>query len=247
MPTNMWQHELSPTQAPLSYPGADAVVFSNVTSGRPPPAHLHISQDGNKSRVETQICIRLTLDPMPPGVTKLHLPTHTVSKPKLLAKEIIKAPDTLELHTSLVCASAMDKPELCKIALKRAAGYESNTRKSQPRRPSKGDMTEDNPDDPDKPSNGAEVRICQNCVQRERKRAARKRVKKQEDEEAWAEYEYERVIVFNDKEYKDWGAPAPPKQGEINTPAYPPSAMQIEVPMRIACYCRHQGEKNGFR
>ncbi|OMP85712.1 Ankyrin and IPT/TIG repeat-containing protein, partial [Diplodia seriata] len=245
--TNMWQHELSPTQAPLSYPGADAVVFSNVASGRPPPAHLHISQDGNKSRVETQICIRLTLDPMPPGVTKLHLPTHTVSKPKLLAKEIIKAPDTLELHTSLVCASAMDKPELCKIALKRAAGYESNTRKSQPRRPSKGDMTEDNPDDPDKPSNGAEVRICQNCVQRERKRAARKRVKKQEDEEAWAEYEYERVIVFNDKEYKDWGAPAPPKQGEINTPAYPPSAMQIEVPMRIACYCRHQGEKNGFR
>ncbi|EOD49503.1 putative membrane-tethered transcription factor protein [Neofusicoccum parvum UCRNP2] len=103
-------------------------------------------------------------------------------------------------------------------------------------------------DDPEKPANGGEVRICQNCVQRERKRAARKRVKKQEDEEAWAEYEYERVIVFNDKEYKEWQPVTPPKNdGSANSITYSPNAMQIEVPMRIACYCRHQGEKNGFR
>lgn len=244
---NLWQSELSPTQPP-SFSTGDSLMFSNVMPGA--RAILYIHQDGNKSRVETQINIRMTLDHLPPGVTKLHLPTHTISKPKLLAKDVVKAADTLELHTSLVCASAMEKPELRDRALKRAASSESNARKSQPRRPSQGDMADDDPDDPNKPANGGEVRICQNCVQRERKRAARKRVKKQEDEEAWAEYEYERVIVFNDKEYKDWGPPQPPKQANeqvASEPVFPPTAMQVEVPMRIACYCRHQGEKNGFR
>ncbi|OJD29194.1 ankyrin repeat protein [Diplodia corticola] len=241
-PNHPYASELSPTQAPLNYPPAEAIVFPNAVSGRP---RLHISQEGSKSRVETQIGIRLILDPVPAGVTKLHLPRNAVSKPKLLAKEIIKAPETLELFTSLVCASAMEKPELQMRALKRASSYQSNARKSNPRRSSQTDMPDDDPDDPDKPANGGEVRICQNCVQRERKRAARKRVKKQEDEEAWAEYENERVIVFNDKEYKDWGAVTPPKAGDV--PQYSPTAMQIEVPMRIACYCRHQGEKNGFR
>ncbi|KAK0616139.1 Tankyrase-1 [Lasiodiplodia hormozganensis] len=248
--TPSWQNELSPTQPNLSFPTGDALVFSNVMPGGRPRTILYIHQDGNKSRVETQINIRMTLDPLPPGVTKLHLPTHTISKPKLLAKDVVRAADTLELHTSLVCASAMEKPELRDRALKRAASSESNARKSQPRRPSQGDMADDDPDDPNKPANGGEVRICQNCVQRERKRAARKRVKKQEDEEAWAEYEYERVIVFNDKEYKDWGPPQPPKQANeqvASEPVFPPTAMQVEVPMRIACYCRHQGEKNGFR
>ncbi|KAL1636930.1 SPT3 Dosage dependent suppressor of Ty-induced promoter mutations-like protein [Neofusicoccum ribis] len=246
--THPWQNELSPTQRPMSYPVSDLTVFQNSILGAPLQAHLSIQQDGAKSRVETQINIKLLLDPLPLGTTRLHLPTHSVSKPKLLAKEIIKAPDTLELHTSLVCASAMEKPELMKRALERAAGFDSNTRKSQPRRPSQGDVADDDPDDPDKPANGGEVRICQNCVQRERKRAARKRVKKQEDEEAWAEYEYERVIVFNDKEYKEWQPVTPPKNdGSANSITYSPNAMQIEVPMRIACYCRHQGEKTGFR
>ncbi|KAH7031959.1 hypothetical protein B0J12DRAFT_583057 [Macrophomina phaseolina] len=245
---NPWQKELSPTQAPGPIPVADAVVYPNMIPGARRPTILYIHQDGNKSRVETQINIKLTLDPLPPGVTKLHLPTHTVSKPKLLAKEIVKAPDTLELHTSLVCASAMEKPDAQRRALARASSYESNTRKSQPRRSSQTDMADDDPDDPEKPANGGEVRICQNCVQRERKRAARKRVKKQEDEEAWAEYEYERVIVFNDKEYKEWQTPASPKaDGAGNGISFPPGSMQIEVPMRIACYCRHQGEKTGFR
>ena len=36
-----------------------------------------------KSRVETQIPIKMTLFPFPPRITKLHLPTHTISKPKL--------------------------------------------------------------------------------------------------------------------------------------------------------------------
>lgn len=242
--TPQWASELSPTQ--MQFPASDAMAFAHSVAGTR-RTMLYIHQDGNKSRVETQINIKLTLDPLPPGVSKLHLPTHTVSKPKLLAKDIIQAPDTLELHTSLVCASAMEKPDLRKHALERAAAFDSNTRKSQPRRSSQGDMTDDDPDDPEKPANGGEVRICQNCVQRERKRAARKRVKKQEDEEAWAEYEYERVIVFNDKEYKDWQTPASPKTDGTNAAAFPAGAMQIEVPMRIACYCRHQGEKIGFR
>ncbi|KAF2145961.1 uncharacterized protein K452DRAFT_294580 [Aplosporella prunicola CBS 121167] len=244
---NPWQTELSPT-ANMQYPGTEAIAFPANMNASQRPARLYIHQDGSKSRVETQITIKLTLDPLPSGVSKLHLPTHTVSKPKLLAKQIIKDPDTLELHTSLVCASAMEKDHLRLCALHRAASYESNTRKSGPRRQSTGDQPDDDPDDPDKPANGGEVRICQNCVQRERKRAARKRVKKQEDEEAWAEYEYERVIVFNDKEYKEWQPPTATKNIEgANSFTFPPGAMQIDVPMRIACYCRHQSEKIGFR
>ncbi|KAF2085833.1 hypothetical protein K490DRAFT_45885, partial [Saccharata proteae CBS 121410] len=246
---NPWQNELSPTHSGMQYPGPEAFHAPHNLGASKRQPRLYIHQDGSKSRVETQITIKLTLDPLPQGVTKLHLPTHTVSKPKLLAKQIVKDADTLELHTSLVCASAMEKPHLRQRALQRAASQVSNTRKSGPRRSSTGDMGEDDdPDDPDKPANGGEVRICQNCVQRERKRAARKRVKKQEDEEAWAEYEHERVIVFNDKEYKDWQQPTPPKsEGPAAGFTFPPGAMQIDVPMRIACYCRHQSEKIGFR
>ena len=61
-----------------------------------------------KSRVETQIPIRLTLFPLPPGVKKLRLPSHTISKPKFLAPPSAEpSPDTMELHTNLVCTSAM--------------------------------------------------------------------------------------------------------------------------------------------
>src|SRR5450432_1420614 len=75
-----------------------------------------------KSRVETQIPIKLTLFPMPPGITKLHLPTHTISKPKLLSKPPHeKSADTLELYTTLVCTSAMQNPEYRRRAFARVA------------------------------------------------------------------------------------------------------------------------------
>ncbi|OCK79592.1 hypothetical protein K432DRAFT_405440 [Lepidopterella palustris CBS 459.81] len=209
---------------------------------------LDVGCDITKSRVETQINIRLTLCPLPQGVTTLHLPTNTISKAKLLATDKDKEKygdrlETLELHTMLVCASAMLKPGRMDQALRRAAGSEAIP-KRRPSSDSNSGSEDDN--DPGHPLNGGPVRICANCINRERKRASRKRIKKQEDEETWHNLEAERVIVFNDKEYKDWEDLKLPKDG-MHTKAFPPEAKQIDVPMRIACYCRHQQEKIGFQ
>ncbi|KAH7413304.1 hypothetical protein BKA64DRAFT_692403 [Cadophora sp. MPI-SDFR-AT-0126] len=200
-----------------------------------------------KSRVETQIPIKMTLFPMPPGITKLHLPTHTISKPKLLAKPTpARSPDTLELYTSLVCTSAMQNPEARRRAFERAASGElPSTEEASP-----GESGSDE-DDENKPLNGGDVKICVGCITRERKRAARKKVKKVEEEESWHKDEAKRVIVFNTHEVKEWQAPTsqPPSEatGDRPEPFVPDGAMQVDAPMRIACYCRHQNEKLGFQ
>ncbi|KAJ8061804.1 hypothetical protein OCU04_009597 [Sclerotinia nivalis] len=197
-----------------------------------------------KSRVETQIPIKMTLFPVPQGVTKLHLPTQTISKPKLLVKPSPeRAPDTLELYTMLVCSSAMENPEILRKALERAAAPEDS--------PSQSSDSGYDEDDERKPLNGGEVLICSGCITRERKRAARKKIKKVEEEESWHKDEAKRVIVFNTHEIKDWQSPTsqPPSEatGDRPEPIVPDGAMQVDAPMRIACYCRHQNEKIGFR
>lgn len=196
---------------------------------------LRIMPTPLKSRVETQIPIKMTLSPLPPGVTKLHLPAHTISKPKLLAKPAPeRSPDTLELHVNLVCTSAMEDPEMKKAALERA------TLVPQGFLP--------NPDeDEGAPQRGGDVRICLGCITRERKRAARKKIKKPEEEKVWSQDEERRVIVFNTQEVKEWQ----PLSGVLDVNGRPDPmvtnrAMQVDAPMRIACYCRHHGEKMGF-
>ncbi|KAG8160256.1 hypothetical protein KVR01_009792 [Diaporthe batatas] len=212
-------------------PGAGNMGFPMMQqpSYAPSRPQLTIHSIPPKSRVETQIPIKMTLYPVPAGVKKIHLPPHTISKPKLLAKpRPAPAPDTLELFTQLVCTSAMAKPGLKDRALARAAvsGHPAEVRAE--------------PDGDDKPENGGEVHICAGCVTREHKRANRKKVKKPEEEENWKKDETKRVIVFNTQEVKDWQQPPPE---EIR----PSGTMQIEAPMRIACYCRHHHEKLGFQ
>jgi hypothetical protein len=202
-----------------------------------------------KSRVETQIPIKLTLFPMPAGATKLHLPTHTISKPKLLAKPTPeKSPDMLELHTMLVCTSAMQNPEFRQRAFARAASATLPEEPQAEESPAEGVADED---DENKPLNGGEVKICAGCVTRERKRAARKKVKKVEEEESWHKDESRRVIVFNTHEVKEWQPPSgqlpSDATGDRVEPMVPEGAMQVDAPMRIACYCRHQNEKLGFQ
>lgn len=213
---------------------------------------LHIAPIPTKSRVETQINIKMTLERLPPGITQLHLPTHTIAKAKLLAKEVGPREDTLELHTMLVCTSAMNQPQLRERALQQAATQDNGEiqRRGEAGGPKKEEGEED---EADKPANGGEVRICTNCINRERKRAARKKLKKEEEQAHWERYETERVIVFNTNEYKPWQewqqSPPPKETGTQAGYEYQPSesAMQVIAPMRIACYCRHQNEKDGFR
>lgn len=197
-----------------------------------------------KSRVETQIPIRLTLYPLPAGVTKLRLPGHTISKLKFLAPPATEpSPDTLELHTSLVCTSAMQDEEKLKKAFARARGEPYRSSDSSSR-------LVDGSQEDDKPVDGGQVKICSGCIQRERKRASRKKQRKPEEDELFQKYEEQRVIVFNTNEIKEWNEPsrsAVSGYGDVQLPAVPAGAMQVELPMRIACYCRHQNEKLGFQ
>ena len=214
---------------------------------------LHVNKIPPKSRVETQISIKLTLDPLPPGITKLHLPTQSISKAKLLAKDTGKAPDMLELSTMLVCTSALQNPENKARALRVARGEEVLQPGDRSRRSSSGSSKKEqdnavDPNDPTLPLNGGEVKICDNCINRERKRAARKKQRKQEEEDIWNSYERERVIVFNTAEQQLFHTPTPLKEDSPDSVnSFSPDAMQIDAPMRIACYCRHMNEKIGFQ
>ncbi|KAK5070829.1 SPT3 Dosage dependent suppressor of Ty-induced promoter mutations-like protein [Lithohypha guttulata] len=208
---------------------------------------LHVYPTSLKSRVETQIPIKMTMYPLPHGVRKLRLPTHTVSKPKFLAKaETDRSQDTLELYVSLVCTSAMQDPQRKQRALARARGEDLSAYSRPSPASSTGSIS--SKDDDEKPLNGGEVRICSGCIQRERKRASRKKQKKPDEEEIFQRDEERRVVVFNTNELKEWievtkETQLPSDQG----PLPPPGTMQVELPMRIACYCRHQNEKMGFQ
>jgi len=240
--------EMPPTQ-----PGFQNQPIQSMSHSHNLPMNSHLQEcrltihpTPLKSRVETQIPIKLTLYPVPSGISKLHLPTHTISKPKLLSKPPFeRSPDTLELTTTLVCTSAMQNPDIMRRAFQRAA---SGVAASSPVGSSSDASDED---DENKPLNGGDVKICQGCITRERKRAARKKVKKAEEEESWHKDEAKRVVVFNTHEIKDWQAPtsqpASDAVGDRIEPHVPYGAMQVDAPMRIACYCRHQNEKQGFQ
>lgn len=196
---------------------------------------LIINQTPLKSRVETQIPVKLRISPLPPGIKRLHLPRHTISKPKLIAKPWPeRSPDMLELTVMLVCTSAMQNPEVRRRALARAAAVSSADANVE------GDKEET------KPQEGGEVHICPGCITRERKRAARKKAKKPEEEENWTRDEHRRVVVFNTHEIKEWQDPEAPGPKAAQPGHYLTDGV-IDAPMRIACYCRHHQEKGGFR
>ncbi|KAI0137320.1 hypothetical protein BJ170DRAFT_54975 [Xylariales sp. AK1849] len=202
-------------------------VFPNA------PPRLVFQPTPAKSRVETQIPIKMTVYNMPSMYKRLHLPLHTISKAKLLAKQgADRSPDMLELYTMLVCSSAMQDEEKRKKAFARAA------QTGHPSSPEVAAM-----DNEDKAQNGGEVRICQGCITRERKRAGRKKNKKPEEDELWDRFQNHRAIVFNTNEVKEWQVVADQTPVGIRMP---PGTMQVDAPMRIACYCRHHGEKTGF-
>ena len=208
--------------------------------------------------------LKYTLDPLPPGVKRLHLQPYTMSKHKLMAKPTPeRSSDMLELFATVVCSSAMDDNVKRERALARArgplddqdehrpsSGQDSSAKKNTP-----ADSAED---DESKPLNGGPVKICNGCIERERRRAERKKVINPEEQEEWQRFEAQRTVVFNVSEVREWQQPSPPKltTGKERTvpvpyydsePTFSPHAMQVDIPTRISCYCRHQEEKIGFR
>jgi hypothetical protein len=250
-PHNGFSFDPDSSATPSSFAKDVSSPPSTITSTNPQP-ELFVFPTSLKSRVETQIPIKMILAPLPAGVTKLRLPTHTVSKPKFLAKpEAERSAEILELYTSLVCTSAMQDRGRLDRAWARARGEDVGS----VNRPSPASSlgSQSSKDDEEKPLNGGEVRICSGCIQRERKRASRKKQKKPDEEELFQKDEEKRVIVFNTNEVKEWTEPSKDSHGAIAglpnnvQPSLAPGAMQVELPMRIACYCRHQNEKLGFQ
>ncbi|KAL8683936.1 MAG: hypothetical protein Q9186_000147 [Xanthomendoza sp. 1 TL-2023] len=127
------------------------------------------------------------------------------------------------------------------------------------------------------PADGGPIHICDGCVTRERKRANRRIEKEETTEDiTWKQGEKDRIVVFNETEIVEWkpygstdlnepagrrakGGGRGKKKGETGEEApastsasapdmvYRERAKQIRLMMRITCYCRHQGEPEGFR
>lgn len=230
----------------------------------PKTPQLYVSNFVAKTRVETQHMLKYTLDPLPPGVTKLHLQPYTMSKPKLMAKPTPeRSPDMLELFATVVCSSAMEDMVKRERAFARARGPLEKQEEHRPSlgqdRSSQKDLPNESPDeDENKPLNGGAVKICNGCIERERRRAERKKVINAEEQEEWQRVEAQRTVVFNISEVREWQQPSPPKlmAGKEklapmpyydSEPSFSPDAMQVDIPTRISCYCRHQEEKIGFR
>jgi hypothetical protein len=255
-PRAAWASLAWPADAAATAATIDALVPTPPPPPYPPPV-LTVHPTALKSRVETQIPIRLTLSRLPDGARRLRLPAHAIAKPKFLAKPgLPPTPDILHLRATLVCTSAMQDPAALQRALARARRREPALAAAAPL----GDE-----DNSDKPLDGGDVRICSGCIQRERKRASRKKRRKPDEDARFQRDEERRVIVFNTPEIKDWTEPAatpaatatPSPDSRRSSaataaaaapePAVPSGAMQVELPMRIACYCRHHNEKLGFQ
>ena len=250
-PSNGFMFETDSSATPSTLGKVISSPPSTVMSGDG-GFHLRVLPTSLKSRVETQIPIKLILSPLPIGAKKLRLPPHTISKPKFLSKvEIQRSSEVLELYTALVCSSAMQDPVKLNRAFSRARG-EDLPALARPS-PVSSTASQSSRDEDEKPINGGEVRICSGCIQRERKRASRKKLKKPDEEELFQKDEEKRVVVFNTNELKDWVEATNILSSEDQSPGaesfHPPrpGSMQVELPMRIACYCRHQNEKIGFQ
>jgi hypothetical protein len=221
----------------LGFPGMSMALhslpafnFAQAPWGQGPPYTLKIASDTTKSRVETQIRIKINLSALPPGVQKLHLPKHTISKPKLLIKPTpARSSDTLELHTALYCTSALQDDTLKEKALERSRAAAMSGKLDPLPEVTEGE------DSVNQGQQGAEVHICKGCITRERKRASRKKLKKPEDDKLWLQDEGRRIVVFNSLEVRDWSGPNDDGGG-----------FSVDCQMRIACYCRHHAEKQGF-
>lgn len=221
------------------YSSAEALVMPHADANGP---KILLMADKSKTRAETQIKMSLIVDPS--DADYIRFPRQTLAKPKHFAtpEEQAEAESNgriLNMACMLVCATAVRTTEQADAALRRAAGREELRRRDR-----NIPLSDLDKDDPALPQNGGEVLICDGCKERERKRYDRKK-KRNEDEQEWARYENDRIIMINEKEYKK----LKPVEPSVATREISERAKQVDFAMRIACYGRHQEEKSpsGFR
>lgn len=204
-----------------------------------------------KTRVETQMHLGLFFEGLPLQYRRIRFADYTIAKPKFMTHPQI-APDTLELHTMLVSASAVelwnpasDSYPLLETALQNARQKALN--------PPSPENSQSKPEPPMSVSkrkatagavamSGGEIKLCAACMNRENTRANRKKSKgpKPAEEERWMAYAPHRVVIINSQSVKDLEL----VRGSdlVGKPV-----LHTEVQVRISCYCRHHEEKKGFR
>jgi hypothetical protein len=223
-----------------SSPEANIDVFTRDSIMIPQtvdPPKVSIFVDKTKTRAETQIKTILVLDPLPRQYQWARFPRHTLSKSKQLASsDEIEANENgdsaIRVDLTLVCATAVEPQAGLERALRRARGVEK-----MPRRDPGTQVSDIDKDDAVHPQNGGAVVICEGCKERERKRYDRKKKRNQEEENEWSNYEDDRIIMINEKEFKRWQDVEQGSQHSLD-------AKKVEFAMRITCYCRHQEEKS---
>ncbi|KAL5115013.1 SPT3 Dosage dependent suppressor of Ty-induced promoter mutations-like protein [Pleosporales sp. CAS-2024a] len=233
-----YHRDLSQTSSPEAnhndvFTRGDSIVIPQS----PDPPNVSIFVDRTKTRAETQIKTMLVLDPLPRQYQWARFPRHTLSKSKQLANaDEIQVNESgnaaVRIDLRLVCATAVEKDHGLQLALRRARGEAP-----MPARQPGQQVSEIDKDDPAHPQNGGQVVICEGCKERERKRYDRKKKRNQEEENEWSNYEDQRIIMINEKEFKRWQHVEPGQQ-------HGPDAKKVEFAMRITCYCRHQEEKS---
>ncbi|KAK7536958.1 uncharacterized protein J3D65DRAFT_667663 [Phyllosticta citribraziliensis] len=173
------------------------------------PSQLKFELSTLTSRVETRFKVTFTLSNAQMGVKRVRLPRHLISNDRYLAKnEEAANRQTLQLRTLLVSADTMERPEIKLEALKEAAtGSQKSAR---------------------------EVKICTACINREIKRANRK---KDNSKNPWKGEQGKRAVILSGEEYSTWERHQV-ENGKID--------LQLQMDVRIACYCRHHDSKQGF-
>ena len=173
-----WSGHNVPAVAPMPNYQQSRMAMPYASPIFPPKSpQLYVSNFVAKTRVETQHMLKYTLDPLPPGITKLHLQPYTMSKPKLMAKPTPeRSPDMLEMFATVVCSSAMEDGAKRERAFARARGPLNDQEEHRPsagkKLSSKDQGTgESAEEDDNKPLNGGPVKICNGCIERERRRA----------------------------------------------------------------------------
>ncbi|KAK9482385.1 hypothetical protein V1527DRAFT_476551 [Lipomyces starkeyi] len=94
------------------------------------------------------------------------------------------------------------------------------------------------------------INVCPGCMNRERKRASRKKLPSVDDTH-WLESQDNRGIMFNCAELMEISDANTPSTASdtfnSKAPEFNGDVKHVEIPMRIPCYCRHHSEKTGFR
>jgi hypothetical protein len=88
-----------------------------------------------------------------------------------------------------------------------------------------------------------QILLCDRCTNRERKRAFRKKNLDSNEEYHWNDDRPRRLAIFNCREVVAFSQ-IKTCQVEDN---HVVKGKEVELPLRLACYCRHHDAKSGFR